>query len=541
MKNIQSTVLTAIKKAPRTAGVYQFKGPEGKVLYIGKAKSLRARLQSYVSGYGKDWKATSLLDASDTVETVQTESELAAMLLEARMIQSYQPPFNVLLKTGQPYTYFLITQKQGNKLSRFELVRTKHKKGTYFGPFIEKTAARHAHRFLQEAFQLQLCDKNIPGGCLAYHMHRCAGICRPDFDREGYEQRVALLRRALRSPKERMLTEIDEQVAQSNTDMRFERSAQLVGYKKALKTMYESLATQFDRPTSLQKLADRDLWVWQPAGSTDAFGYLFLFRERNGVLNKARLFCLLGELGGPAILTEYLSSFYRLYRPAPQILVSHELEQPELLAQFAAAWHEVMYDVTVDAPARDAHTEIMLHAKTYAQHELAKRQQVPRQLKSLLALSIAPRRIDCFDISHKQGHAMVGSCVRFTDGRPDGRGVRNFYIKTVEGQNDYASLQEIVLRRYRTPADLPDLIVIDGGKGQLSAVRAVIGGLLQGTSTALVSLAKREETVFSDTFPEGKVLNQKSLAGQTLIALRDYAHHRAVSFHRSTVSRKGGL
>jgi excinuclease ABC subunit C len=174
----------------------------------------------------------------------------------------------------------------------------------------------------------------------------------------------------------------------------------------------------------------------------------------------------------------------------------------------------------------------------YARDEYAKPEKLAQQLRQFLDLQRVPRRIDCFDISHKQGHAMVGACVRFTDGKPDPSGIRHFHITTVDGQNDYASLQEIVQRRYKTHADLPDLIVIDGGKGQLSAAAAVLTEILAGTQVDLVSLAKREETVYSKKFPEGKVLSTKLRAQGSLVALRDYAHHRAISFHRSVSSKE---
>ncbi len=532
-----------IKEAPKTAGVYVFKRTDGAVLYIGKARVLRSRLQNYLTGYGTEWKATSIIDASDTIEWHQTETELAALLLEAQMIQSYQPPFNILLKTGQPYIYFLITNEPMRSaaykgivsLPQFQMVRTKSKKGIYFGPFIDKGAARSAFRFLQETFRLSLCSRTIAGGCLAYHLGRCAGNCRLDFDVDAYKERLDLVRKALQSKPHEMMIEIENMIAASNAELFFERSAQLVVYKEALARVYASLATGFDRPTSIQRLAEKDIWVWRAPIEGSAFGCLFLFRERQGVLKKEHVLCVpLMEDDYHQELSNYIFSYYRLYRPAPQILVSDAIVDSELLAAFAVAWHQLNYAVVVNAPPRPEHTEIMLHAQAYADAEYLRPEKIAQQLRQFLKLKRTPRRIDCFDISHKQGHAMVGSCVRFTDGRPDMAGIRHFHIKTVDGQNDYASLQEIVQRRYKTVDDLPDLIVIDGGKGQLSAVKAVLDPLLKGTVTELVSLAKREETVYSEQFPEGKVLTGALLAHGSLVALRDYAHHRAISFHRTT-------
>lgn len=536
MKKIE----TLIKTAPKQPGVYVFKRHDGAVMYIGKARVLRARLQSYLAGYAGEWKATSIIDSSDSIEWHVTDNELAALLLEAQLIQSYQPPFNVLLKTGQPYIYFVITSSgssvgHGVKLPIFELARTKTKKGIYFGPFIDKGAARSAFRFLQETFRLSLCSRSIAGGCLAYHLGRCAGSCKSDFDEKAYRARLELVRKALQSKPQDMMDEIDEQIVASNSALSFERSAQLAAYKQALSRVYASLATGFNRPTSIQRLAEKDIWIWRGPEGENPFGYLFLFREQRGVLKKERILCVpMMEDDYHQELSNYLFSYYRLYRPSPQVLVSDAIIDSNMLASFAVEWHQLSYSVTVNAPSRPEHAEIMIHAQAYADAEYLRPEKIAQQLRQFLKLKRAPRRIDCFDISHKQGHAMVGSCVRFTDGRPDMSAIRHFHIKTVEGQNDYASLQEIVQRRYKTIDDLPDLIVIDGGKGQLSAVRAVIDEMLVGTDVGLVSLAKREETVYSAQFPEGKVLTGSLVAHGSLVALRDYAHHRAISFHRKT-------
>jgi len=526
MKAHITTLFTCLPTCP---GVYLFKDRNGAVLYIGKAKHLKKRVKQYQQNYGKDWKATALLDASTQVECIQTASELEAMLLEARLIQSYQPAFNVLLKTGQPYTYFVITDEA---VPQFLLVRIKQLKGTYFGPFIEKMAARRAYRFLQEAFQLFLCRKNIAGGCLAYHMKRCAGACRPDFDIAAYRDRLSLACRALRSQRERdaLIRQFDEQIAHANTHRAFERSARLVAYKTAIARMHESLATQFNKPQSLRRLAHKDIWVWQPG--VGAFGILFLFCEKDGVLTRRRIFCFSSAQADEVVVREHIESYYRLFAPAQQVFCSESLHDPGLFAQFLMKWHALPHAVSVTAPFPSTPHDVLTLASVYAQQEVEKRQRHGGDLKRLLRLPCVPCAIDCFDISHKQGHAMVGSCVRFVNGQPATAFFRHFHVRTIIGQNDYAALQEIVLRRYEHVSDLPNLIVIDGGKGQLSAVREVLEEMFPGTQRMLISLAKREETVFSDQFPEGKVLNQKSVPAQLLIALRDYAHHFAVSFHR---------
>jgi excinuclease ABC subunit C len=525
-----------IRTAPQTPGIYLFKQDDGAVIYIGKAKQIKNRLQNYLIGYGSEWKATSILDSADFVEWQETPTELAALLLEAHMVQSYQPPFNILLKTGQPYLYFCITNEA---VPRFELVRTKKKKGSYFGPFIDKGSARTAYMFLRETFQLFVCSRKVPGGCLAFHVGRCAGMCKSDFDYAGYSERIEFLKRALNSKPDEMQRYIAGEIAAANTQLRFERSVQLTRYAEAITRVYQSIATRFDRPNSLKRLAEKDVWVWLSPEYGEPFGTLFLFREQQGILRKERVMCVpLIEEDYREELRNYLFSFYRDTRPSPQVILSEAVLESEMLASFAQEWHQLPYAVVVNAPARLEHAELMAHAQIYARDEYARPEKLATQLRQFLNLARVPRRIDCFDISHKQGHAMVGACVRFTDGKPDPEGIRHFHIKTVPGNNDYASLQEVVQRRYKTQDDFPDLIVIDGGKGQLSAAFAVLQEMLTGTTVDLVSLAKREETVYSRQFPEGKVLSSKLRAQGSLVALRDYAHHRAISFHRSVSTKE---
>jgi|GEM_PF-286958 len=536
MKQPKHALLTALLQAPDCPGVYLFKTAQGSVVYIGKAKVLRARVRHYKLGFGKEWKATTILSKADTVEYVETASELEALLLEAKLIQSYQPPCNVLLKTGQPYIYFVITRPKQD-LPRFEMVRNKHKKGTYFGPFIDRSAAKKAFLYLQKTFQLQVCNKTIEGGCLAYHMHRCAGTCRSDFDREAYEQRLALVGRALRKDRSKVIRELEKKMEEENARYAFEKAQQLKIYRDACVRVYETLMTSFDKPNSLRRLADKDIWVMH---SDDLFFYLIVFRETDGVVSKHRLFCLPQQENQSEQVQEYITSYYREYMPSQQVWIdtlsgSIELDC-DLIEKFCVRWHSMAHSIDMVSPLPE--NEIATLARVYAEKETAKKRYLGRDLKAFLQIPFVPKTIDCFDISHKQGHAMVGSCVRFKDGQPAADGYRHFHIKSLDQQNDYAALQEIVMRRYKEASSLPDIIVIDGGKGQLSAVQAVLGSFLRGRQTALISLAKREETVFSAQFPEGKRINQKSIAGQTLIALRDYAHHAAISFHRKTSLRK---
>lgn len=403
---------------PKLTGVYFFKNSTGQIIYIGKAKNLKNRINSYFQKYATDWKIGQLLDEYATIEHIITPTETESLLLEAQLVQQYKPKFNVLLKDGQPFVYIMITNSE---IPIIEVVRNKKRKGTYFGPFLEKQAARKAHKFLLQTFQLNLCNKKIENGCLDYHIGTCAGSCKSDFNITDYQFRMSLAIDVLKNNQNDFVHKVTQQINQYNSIFAFEKARHLNEYLTDMNTIFTRLKIYFD-----EKKFSTDIFV----AST----------------------------------------------PTPYTNVHNNTINNQLQSFF--------------------------HSKTPI------------------------RTIDCFDISHFQSNSIVGSCVRFTDGKPDKHLFRRFKIKTLTQQNDYAALQEIIQRRYKETSDIPDLIVIDGGKGQLSATQQVM------PHAPLVSLAKREEILYGPQFPNGIHLDVKTDVGRLLIALRDYAHHFAISYHR---------
>lgn len=404
-------------KPPLLPGVYLFKNAFNEIIYIGKAKILAKRVQSYFNKAHKDWKVKALIDEHANIEYIVTKTEHEALLLEAQLISTHKPKYNVLLKSGQPFVYLMITHEE---LPRLLVTRNKKEEGTYFGPFLHKSQARSAHRYLMETFKLGACNQKIPGGCLNYHLNLCPGTCRDSFDVTNYHIRVATVIGLLKGDYNTTLRTLKQHINEYSKNLEFEKAKNLSFYLQNLQTIFETLKARF-RDTKYQNEIDQTT--------------------------------------------------------APRIPVE----------------------------------------SSQALHELQK----------LLKLDQLPYTIDCFDISHFQSNELVGSCVRFTHGLPDKNNFRRFKIKTLTTQNDYAALQEIVARRYKDPQDVPDLIVIDGGKGQLSAVQQII------PSAICISLAKREERIFGTMIPhEGIVLDPHTEHGKLLIALRDYAHHFAINYHR---------
>jgi excinuclease ABC subunit C len=508
-----------IKKLPTSPGVYLFKDSTGEIIYIGKAKNLRSRVTSYINKKQTDFKTNAIVAKSISLEYITTKTELEALLLEAKLILSYQPKHNVLFKDGQPFLYIVATKSYGKKLPELLLTKTKKQPGTYFGPFIERGPARKAYAFLLKTFKLRLCGKKINNGCLHYHLGNCSGSCKSNFDTIGYLERLELAKKSLKKKHTEFLEFLNEKLIESNKNLEFEKSKELHGYHEAFKKVFATLDL---RSTFINDLSTKEIWIITPDKKA-----LFLFYEQDRVLKKKRVFYFTFEELEPDSLN-YLLGYYRTSPPAQTILINFSIfkENIKLVEDFLNKWHNQKIPINLSKPSEGHFANLVRMATIHAKQDLIKKSSVVSSLKKMLKLTSPPYTIDCFDISHIQGAFLVGSCIRFKAGKPEKSKFRKFKIKTVNQNNDYACLREIVGRRYHKKNDLPDLILIDGGKGQLNAVQDLFPKI------EFVSLAKRKETIYSRSFPSGKNLDQKTYAAQMLIAIRNYAHHFAISYHR---------
>jgi excinuclease ABC subunit C len=506
-------VSDAIKKLPHKPGVYFFKTSENDLLYIGKAKDLHNRCSSYLQPKSDDLKGLTIDQTATHFEFKQTTTELEALLLEAELIQHHRPPLNVLLKDGQPFLYFLITN---GDLPQLLLTRTKKQKGSYFGPFIEKTQARSLHAFLLKTFRLETCTRKMLHGCLRYHMGICAGTCLPNFDIEGYKSRLNLIKKLFTSGNKQVFEEIDAQVELHNEKMEFEISKKLVESKQHLAEFLAHKTSILNLRNSLEELTSRHIWIKHE-------NQVFLLDEKK--LKFTVTYTFLADTNEP--IDTFLTTYYQQYQPPRELLTNIPLENKSLFKDFLDERWQLPQKTLIASPT-DHHLD---HLMQLALLEISSKTMTTKQsatdLQKFLGLQKPPHIIDCFDISHLQGTNIVASCVRFIDGVVFKNGCRKFIITSISDQNDYAALQEAVSRRYKSANELPDLILIDGGKGQLSAVSAIFDAV------PLASIAKREERIFSQTLPtEGKLVDRKTKGGKTLMAIRDYAHHFAISFQR---------
>ncbi|MBD3231618.1 excinuclease ABC subunit C [Candidatus Dependentiae bacterium] len=512
------------KNLPFLPGVYIFKNEADQILYIGKAKNLKKRVLSYFNKSDIDFKSNIITSESSKIDYIITKNELEAMLLEAQLIQSNQPKFNILLKSGQPFLYLLITSPR-RKLPELKIVRNKKEKGTYFGPFLERIPTRKVYNFITKIFKLSLCKTKMESGCLEFHIGNCAGNCRSDFNKYDYLKRLDLAKLALQKGHKKFIKHLKNEIEKLNSNLKFEKSKELHEYCKSFEKIFEMLNTTNYPNSPTKTMMQKDIWIL-----TLNKKMLFLFKEKNTAIKKKRIFYF--PLKEQNSWKDHFLSYYRNFYCPNTILINFDLNENDkrLYENFLKRWHKKDYNISLIKP-KDGHFANLLKLATiHAHQEIQKQKGLAKSLKALLKLEKEPQTIDCFDISHKQGTFQVGSCVRFKNGEPDKNCFRRFKIRTIDQQDDYACLQEIVKRRYKNEVDIPDLILIDGGKGQLNSILSVL------PNAEVISLAKKEETIFSTNLIEGKKLNEHNFASQILIALRDYTHHFAISYHRKLSS-----
>lgn len=499
----------SIKSLPELPGVYIFRDIEENIIYVGKSKNIKNRVSSYFNK-NENLKTKAIQEYASKIEYMITQNEVEALLLEAKLVKSYQPKFNVLLKNGEPYIYILFTKDE------IKLSRDKKEQGQYFGPFIEKSDARRTFNFLINTFNLRLCNKKIPNGCLYYHIGKCAGSCKEDFDKKSYLSRLEIAKQVLKKEHKDFLEHIKNEIKKSNEELNFEKSKELNSYYQSCSKTFSSIKTKFSKRESF--LSFKQIWIQLKDSNS-----LFLFEEKNLAIKKKRIFILTSD----EAYTKF-KSFYQSQDCPQGIITNFEINNKKAFETFLKKWHKKTYPISISCNPKEGHIRNLLSlAKIMAEKEISDQNSLSKDLKNLLKVNFLPKTIDCFDISHKQGLHMVGSCIRFLNGKPDKNNFRKFKIKTINTQDDYAALKEIVRRRYKNNNEIPDIVLIDGGKGQLSAVKDLF------PEATFISLAKKEETIFSDKIPNGKKLNIKNYADQLLIAIRDYSHHFAISYHKN--------
>lgn len=534
-----------VRELPRRPGVYLHHNARGEVIYVGKARNLRNRVGSYFVGKkgARDPKSSSLVGEIDTFEVVTTNNELEAILLENNLIKKHQPRYNVLLRDDKTYPYIRVTLSEAYPRVVFTRSVSRRKGDLYFGPFFAGTA-RRILKLVQDQFRLRSCDLDIREGesalarpCLYFDMHQCLGPCVEGLTtRDEYMAMVDDVVLFLSGKTRELQETLKSRMYGAAEQERFE-----------LARYYRDLIRTVERLQSEQQVAssgsdDADLWGFFEEGG-DVAVQVFVMRHGNFVDRRELFWEKVGPFDRAEFLAQVLQRYYQdnLFVP-PEILVPFAPDEQELLEVWLESQRERRVSIRVPQRGKGAdRLELaMRNAKLAHEGRFRKTQQdrfriAADRLGSLLALDRPLGSIECFDISNIQGTDSVAGMVSFVDGKFDRNRYRRFNIRTVEGADDFRSIAEAVGRRYKRLSEegerMPDLILIDGGRGQLNAARAALSRLGVG-EVALAGLAKREEEIYLPDVDEPLLLERRDPALQLLQMIRDETHRYAVSSHR---------
>jgi len=547
-----SELLERVAALPTTAGVYLLKDAGGKILYVGKASNLRSRVRTYLdpATFGERPHLTPFLKRWRDVQVIETRGVAEALMLENSFIKKERPPANVKLRDDKRYLCLRIDLS--HEFPRITFVRRFQKDGAlYFGPYADAGALRQTLRALREIFPLRSCTDRvlatIPAPCLYYQLGRCAAPCHGHVTKETYAVYVKDAIAALRGKRPELLRELRARMERESAALKFESAARLRDQAHALERTLErqSVVGADD--------ADRDVVALARAGDATVAEVLFV---RDGAVVSARDVALPGAGGVDAeVLHSFLAQFYDEQKYVPtEVLVPTLPENAELLEEVLTRLRGA--NVRLRVPERGVGRELMELAQKNAdlaaqshRRDRAAAQAALAALASRLSLPSPPATMECFDISHLQGREVVASMVHFVDGRPDRASYRHFRIREVDGNDDFASMNEVLRRRYREGVEgmppRPDLVVIDGGKGQLHAALDALKEI-GGPDLTVISLAKaragrdgvaRFERVFRPG--EGDPIVPPPDAPETLLLarLRDEAHRFAIQYHRKLRSK----
>ncbi len=539
MIEIPTGVAAVLPHLPDTPGVYLWKGVDGTVLYVGKAASLRSRVRSYYSqdALRASVKTFALMRQATGLETIVVPTEEAALILESNLIKEHRPRFNITLRDDKSYPYIKVTVKE--PFPRVFVTRRILEDGSlYFGPYTDVGAMRRSLTLVKRIFTVRSCNyhmprENPPRPCLDYHIGRCLAPCVGYQSNAAYRVMIDEVVGFLSGRSDEAVRRVAGMMEKAAAALDFERAAQLRDAIRTLETMEE--------PSVVVRVAGGDCDVLGFARDGDD-ACIAVLRVREGKL-LARDHTFLEHVEGEAdadILAAYLRSGY----------LSREDRSQELIAPFEFSDQQLIASALrptrILIPQRGPRRELADLAEQNARHlmeefklstlEVDERAADPvYELARETGMEKIPRSIVCFDISTSQGTDTVGSCVWFENGRPRRSEYRKFRIKTVQGSDDFASIAEVVRRyferRIAEAKPLPDLVMIDGGKGQLSAAREVLAPLGLETIT-LLSLAKKEEEVFLSGRSEPLRLSRRSPALRLLQRARDEAHRFAISYNR---------
>ncbi|EGQ3066047.1 excinuclease ABC subunit UvrC [Staphylococcus pseudintermedius] len=537
MEETQSRIKQKLGVLPMEPGCYLMKDRQNQVIYVGKAKKLRNRVRSYFTG-AHDTKTTRLVREIVDFEYIVTSSETESLLLELNLIKKYQPRYNILLKDDKSYPFIKITKERHPKLIVTRTVRKGS--GKYFGPYPNAYSAHETKKLLDRIYPFRKCDKMPDRLCLYYHIGQCLGPCVYPVQQEEYGRMTKEITDFLNGEDKTILKNLEEKMIKASENLEFEQAKE-----------YRDLIQHVNNLTKKQKIMSVDQTV------RDVFGYhvdkgwmciqVFFIRQGNLIEREATMFPL--QQTPEEEFYTFIGQFYQLN----QHFLPKEVHIPK---QLDVEMVHTVVDTNIVTPQRGQKKQLVDMANKNARISLENKFELiardeSRTVKAIEQLADAmgiqiPICIEAFDNSNIQGVDPVSAMVSFVDGKPDKKGYRKYKIKSVEGPDDYKSMQEAVRRRYTRVLNeglpLPDLIIVDGGKGHMSSVADVLENEL-GLDIPIAGLAKNDkhqtsELLYGET-AQVVPLKKNSQAFYLLQRIQDEVHRFAITFHRQTRQKTG--
>ena len=537
-----------IRLLPKNPGVYVMLGQSGEIIYVGKAKNLKNRVTQYFYDGVKNDKVAAMVSNVTDFYYIITNSEADALSLENNLIKKNKPKYNILLKDDKTYPYLKINLKK--PYPRFEIVRTIKKDGSrYFGPFMAGINAKEILEIINSAFLLRSCSMQIAENskkreCLEYHIKRCLGPCNGLCTADEYMEKVNAALDFLSGNDDEAEQILIEKMNRFAENEEFELALAYRDKIKSLKKIREKKITSLNRFISCDIIA---------VATDNIHSAINVLITRGGRMQGGKYFAFEdGSVSQEDCLEDFIMRFYDKNNEIPdEIIVNIDLGDAPLLEEyFKDNFQKKVSIICAKQGVRKQLCDMaQLNASDYLEKSIGKikhKQDMTTsaclRLQSILGLEKYPKRIECYDISNISGVDKVGSMVVFTDGVKDSNEYRRFKIKTVEGADDFASLKEVLTRRIARMREdyerfpTPDLVIIDGGKGQLSAVKEVFDR--ESFEVELISLAKKEEEIFTVHSSEGIILQKNDYCLRLLQRIRDEAHRFAITYHRSLRNKR---
>lgn len=533
---------------PQSSGCYIMKDESGNVIYVGKAKNLKRRVNSYFNRTQKNIKTENLVQNINDFDYIVTATEYDCLMLENNLIKKYKPHYNILLKDDKNFPYIKINLKED--FPKFEVTRKVKKDGyKYFGPYFAGISVYQILDMVNQAFSLKTCNnkftqkKGLDRACINYAMGLCSAPCINKIGKADYKANMLKAIDFLNGNTKEVEKILTDKMTLASENLNFETAIKIREQLNSLKRLKEKYLTQFTNHENI------DLINGYFDGRNACMSVILI---RNGKMLGCENFNLLDSESLQEILPQFIMQYYSFNRVSPsKIYVTEDFLDRENLEKWLSEKFEksVKILVAIKGDKKQLLNLAESNAKEYLLKSLSKEQNKKNRtiiacerLKDLLGLKSVPYRMECYDISHISGTNKVASMVVFKNGEPDKSSYRKFIIKTIEGNNDFASLHEALTRRINelqgkdiSFSQKPNLIIIDGGKGQLSSTVEVLEK--NNLDIDIISLAKREEEVFVPHRQESIVLKHSDLSLQLLQRIRDEAHRFAITFHRAKRSK----